>query len=123
MEQAGKIVFLILGFSCGLLVGYVVHVFSVRKYHRGRDKYRSYRRQKLRENIRLYLVMMLVAVILGWMLILVNEKATDFFHLTRQSVYNEHVHRTLYDRVRDSGLDEKDINKMIKEYRKRNQGR
>ena len=122
MEQINRVVLLIIGFSCGLLVGYIFHVFSERKYHRIKDGYGSYKWRKLKENLRLYLVMLLVAIIVGWTLILVNEKATDIFSMTRQSVYREQVHRTIYDQIRDTGIDEKKIDKIIEEFRKKRQG-
>ncbi|NOY68126.1 MAG: hypothetical protein GXP53_01345 [Deltaproteobacteria bacterium] len=123
MEQVNRVVLLIIGFSCGLLVGYIFHVFSERKYHRKKRGYGSYKWRKIKENLRLYLVMLLVAVVMGWTLILVNEKASDIFSMTRQSVYREQVHRTIYDRLRDTGIDEKKINKIIEDFRKNGQGR
>ena len=105
-----RIAFFIMGCFSGLLLAYLFHVLFEGRNYLKKQNFILYYQQKLRKDIRLYLVMLLVAAIFGWILISVDENAGTLFKPER-SIQNERLNG-IYERIRDTGLNERDIQKI-----------
>ena len=106
--------FLSVGVCIGMLIGYIVHVLTLKKSSRKKNGYTAYRRQRFKENLRLYMVMFLIAAAVGWVLILINEKAS-----TIPLFYNRGPAEVTIPQKSIDTLDKATIDRLVKEYREK----